>query len=387
VNAALFRPQSFRETDRLVNVYQNAGGRRVPTAVSFPAYRDIARQTDVFTAVAAVLSSEARYQAPDRVRSAIVEFATSRFLSTLDLQPARGRWFTPPEDGSAAAPVAVLGYRTWNQRYGSDPAILGQTIRFNGSPVTVDGIAPESLHNSTTSGVFTDFWLSVSALAPLSRSAQPSGFLERRDDPSFQVKARLRDGVTLLQAQAAMDVLAARLKQDYPDADPGQGMTVLRARDVRFRPQIDALLAPAAAVLLGIVGLVLAIACSNLATLLLVRGSSRAREISVRLALGATRRQLVRHLLAESMLLAAAGAAGGWVLAAWGLRLLSTLDLGIGIELGLDYRVLGYAMALSFLTGAGSGLAPALASTKVGLALALRDHSGRRPSGGTGRTG
>jgi predicted permease len=382
VNAGLFRPQSFAQTDRLVNIYQN-GEKRVPGGVSFPAYLDIAQQSDIFTAVAAGFAGvEARYQAPDRLRPAVVEFTTSSYLATLGLAPARGRWFNAQEDGSAAAPVAVIGYRTWRDRYGADPGILGRLVRINGSQVTIVGIAPEALHNSTTAAIFTEFWLPMSGIAPLAGNVARSDLFNNRDTRSFQVKARLRDGVTLEQSQAAIDVLAARFKADHPDSDPGQGMTVLRAKDVRFSPPVDAMVAPAALVLLAIVGLVLAIACSNLATLMLVRGTSRAQEISVRLALGATRWQVVRHLLVESLLLATVGAAGGWLLADWGVRLMSTVETGFSIDIGLDYRVLGYAVALSLITGIGSGLAPAMVSTRVGLAPALREQNGTSSSRG-----
>jgi putative ABC transport system permease protein len=140
------------------------------------------------------------------------------------------------------------------------------------------------------------------------------------------VKARLRSGVTVTQAQAAMTALGSRLAREFPKEDKAAGISVFASRDVRIHPQVDVILAGFATALLAIVGLVLAIACSNLATLLLVRGAARVKEVSVRLAVGATRGQLVRHLLTESVLLALAGGAAGCLLAWWTMRWLSTLD-------------------------------------------------------------
>ena len=374
VNMALFRPQSFAQPENLVNVYQNVGNQRTPTGASFAAYRDIARESSVFSDVAAVLSAgETAFQTPQgRMGIAIAEYTTSNFLRVVNLKPYRGRWFTTEEDGALAPAVAVVGYRTWTEMYQSDPNILGQAVRFGRTSVTIVGIAPPELHYSSSASVFTAFWLPISAVAPITGGKAED--LDRRDNPIFRVNARLQGGVSLSQAQAAMTVLAGRLKKDHPDDDPGQGMTVLRTRDVRFSPSIDATLTPAALAVLAIVGLILAIACSNLATLLLVRGAARAKEISVRLALGATRWQLVRHLISESVLLAGLGALGGWTVAAWGLHLLSSVDTGLPIDVTVDYRVLLYTTALSLITGIGSGLAPALASTKISLAPGLREQ-------------
>jgi len=188
----------------------------------------------------------------------------------------------------------------------------------------------------------------------------------------FLVKGRLRNGVGVAQAQAAMDILGRRLAADYPNDDPGRGIKVIASKDIWIHPQLDAPINATAFIVLAIVGLVFAIACSNLATLLLVRGASRARDISIRLAIGATRRQLVRQLLTESLLLAGLGGAAGCVLAWWGIRWFRTVDLPIVIDISIDGRVLAYAIALSVLTGIACGLAPALSATNVDVLPALR---------------
>ena len=248
-----------------------------------------------------------------------------------------------------------------------------------GVPVTIVGVAPANHRATTDVGLGTDLWLPVTALPALmqntSMRAAPTIYAP------FIVKARLRDGVTVAQAKAAMDVLGRRLEAEYPDDYRnsgefalGPGMTVIASSDVRIHPQADVPFMALASLVLVIVGLVLAIACSNLATLLLVRGAARAKEVSVRLAMGATRRQLVRHLLTESLLLSLAGGIAGCILAWWGMRALQGIDLPFTVDLTLDYRVLAFAIALSLVTGVTFGLAPALKAARVDLLQTLRDE-------------
>jgi predicted permease len=246
-------------------------------------------------------------------------------------------------------------------------------------PVTIVGIAPANYRGTIDVGLGTDLWLPIGALPAITQipalRAAPSIYAP------FIVKARLRDGVTVAQAQAAMDVLGRRLEAEYPDDYRragefalGPGITVIASPDVRIHPQADAPLMALASAVLVIVGLVLAIACSNLATLLLVRGAARAKEVSVRLAMGARRHQLVRTLLTESVLLSLAGGIAGCILAWWGMQALPRIDLPFTVDLTLDYRVLAFAIALSLVTGVAFGLAPALKATKVDLLHTLRDE-------------
>ncbi len=248
--------------------------------------------------------------------------------------------------------------------------------------MTIIGIGPQGHNNTLNAGIVTDFWLPVSSMLALGEA--PYSLDRRPPEPAFFVKARLREGKTVAEAQVAMDNLGRRLAADYPTEDPGKGIAVFSSGDVRVHPQIDALLAPIATVLLIIVGLTLAIACSNLATLLLVRGASRSKEVSVRLALGATRGQIVRHLVMESLILSVAGGIAGCVLAYWAVASLSSLGLPILVDVRLDYRVLGFTLVLSLLTGLAFGLTPALKATRIALLPTLRDEGARCPSSATG---
>ncbi len=380
VNAVLFRQQVVAEADRVVNIYQNDRAGKPLVVTAYSTYMEIAEYTDIFSAtMAASVPNPVRYLSDNAVRDAVVEYATATYLDTLGLRPSLGRWFDATEERPGAPIVAVLGHQAWTRRFRADPSIVGRIIRIEGVPVTIVGIGPAEHRGTLDIGLVTDFWLPMTALPAMMPTPA------RRDAPTIIaplfVKARLRDGVTVAQARAAMDVLGSRLETEYPDLfraegefSLGPGITVMAATDVRIHPQADTPFMTIASLVLVIVGLVLAIACSNLATLLLVRGAARAKEVSVRLAMGSTRRQLVRHLLIESLLLSLAGGIAGCILAWWGMRALQGIDFPFRVDLSVDYRVLAFAIALSLVTGVVFGLAPALKATRVDLLTTLRDE-------------
>lgn len=370
INAILLRRTPVAQADRLVELYQRASNPGGVDANSYPASLDMAAYTDVFAATATTaVPLGLTYQHEGALRPATVEFTTPTFLTVLGLEPSLGRWFTTQEDTPGAEVVAVLGYQAWKRKFGGDPSVVGRTIRLEGVPTTIVGVGPALLNGNFNIGVSTDLWVPVTAISGFGFGSS----LQRRPaEAMFFVKARLQDGVTLAQAQAAMDVLGRRLATEYPKEDPGKGISVVAAKDIWIHPQFDGPIIATATILLALVGLVLAIACSNLATLLLVRGAARAKDISMHLAIGATPRQLVRQLLTESVLLAALGGAAGCVLAWWGTQWLRTIELPVIIDLSLDGRVLAFAIVVSMITGVGCGLAPALKATKVDLLPMLR---------------
>jgi predicted permease len=380
VNAVLFRDSPFADPDRLVNIYQNDTAGKPLVVISYDSYQEMSQYTDIFAAtMAATIPVPARYLHDGGIRSGTAEYATATYLDVLGLRPSLGRWFDPTEERPGAPLVAVIGYQAWRRVFRADPSILGRIVRIEGAPVTIVGIGPANHRGTLDVGLVTDFWLPVTALREL--NAMPG----MRAGPSiiapFFVKARLREGVTVAQAQAAMDVLAPRLAAALPEEvrggaefAVGTGITVVATTDVRVHPQADAPFMAIASGVLVVVSLVLAIACSNLATLVLVRGAARTKEISLRLAMGATRRQLVRQLLTESLLLSLAGGIAGCLLAWWTMQALQGVELPVTVDLTVDYRVLAFAMALSLVTGVAFGLAPALKATRVDLLPALRDE-------------
>ncbi len=384
VNAVLFRRQALPDSDRLVNVYQNDRAGLPLVVTTYAAYREMAHYTDIFAAtMASSLPNPARYLHDGAVRDGLAEFSTATYLDVLGFRPSLGRWFGETEERPGAPPVAVVGHQTWTSVFHADPSVVGRVIRIEGVPVTIVGVGPADHRGTIDIGLGTDFWLPITALPAVLASAtagMPAHDASTIAAPLL-VKARLREGVTLPQAKAAMNVLADRLAVEYPDLfrgegelQLGKGITVVPSASVRVHPQADAPVMALASLVLVVVGLVLAIATSNLATMLLVRGAARAKEISVRLSLGAGRGQLVRQLLTESLLLSLAGGIAGCVLAGWSIQALQRVDWPVRVDVTLDARVLAFAFALSLVTGVAFGLAPALKATRVDLLSTLRDQ-------------
>ena len=373
VDALILRPPPWVDPERVVHVYQDSDDGE-PSSNSFPATRDMATYRDVFSAVAATTPSGASWEGPDGPEPVATEYTTSSYMSVLGLDVQRGRWFAPEDDVVGGPPVAVVSAATWRARLGGDPNVVGRTIRLNGQPVTIIGVGPERL-TSTSTPLLTDFWLSISATA-LSGPFQVAN-LERREDHWYLALARLQPGVTVEQAQAAMDALAARLAEAYPELNRGRDITVFSSRDVRHHPQGDRNIFLAGGLLSAIALSVLLVACANLANLLLVRGLGRSGEMAVRSALGAPKGRVARLFLLESLLLAGVGGLAGLILTRWALSALPALPIadviGGTLELAVDARVTLFALGLVTLTGVLFGLAPAVRSARTDVSRALRD--------------
>ncbi len=384
VDTLLFRPPPWSHPERVVHVYQDSDDGD-PSSCSYPATQDIAR-SKVFSAVTATSPSSASWERSDGSVHVSTEYTTSSYLEVLGLSPRLGRWFAPENDVVGGAPVAVVSAATWHARMGGDPGVVGRTIRLNGHPVTIIGVGPEGL-TSTVQPLVTDFWLSISA-TPVSGDYQVAN-LERRGDHWYQVLARLAPGVTVRQAQAAMNGLATRLAEAYPQYDRGRGITVFSSKDVRMHPGEDANLFMAGALLSAVVLTLLLLACANLANLLLVRGLGRSGEMAVRSALGASRGRVARLFLLESILLTVVGGLVGLLLTRWALAALPALPLadvlGRTPELEMDHRVALFSLVLMAVTGVLFGLAPAIRGWRTDVALALRDDR-RAVSAGRGVT-
>jgi putative ABC transport system permease protein len=378
VNAVLLRPLPFVDPDRVVHVYQHSDEGQ-PQSSSFPAYRAIALRTDVFAGAAAFFYTTVNAETDFGTRQSLVEFATSSYFPVLGLSPARGRWIAPQEDVPTAGPVAVVSDQAWRTRFGSDPGIVGRTVRLGGSPVTIVGVGPVS-YNGFASGVAVDFWLSLSAMGPV-QGAFFVQMLERPQDHWFLIRARLREGVTIAQSRAAMDGVSADLGTRFAGLDQTRRIEVLPARSVRIHPAFDRVIIPAATMLMAVVGLVLALVCSNLAIMLLLRSVSQHREVSIRMAMGAGRGRILRQFLTESLVLSSAGGVVGCLAAVWLLKVLSETDLPAAaglVSLSVDLRVLVFATALSILTGVGFGLAPAVRAVNTDAVAALGGTSAIR---------
>lgn len=381
VDAVLLRPPPFEDPERVVRIYQDSDDGS-PSSSSFPAYRDMATTEGVFSAVSATSPETVTWEAPGGPRDVLVEFTTSSHLDVVGREPALGRWFEPAHDEPGAGYYGVVSHHTWRTAMGGDPDVLGSTVRLDGRPVTLIGVGPEG-YNGMGGALITDFWLSISSVEV--GGAFRLANLERREDHWYDVEARLAPGVSLERARAAMDALADRLAREFPELNRDRDITVFRAGEVRVNPGVDGRLAPVAGLLLGIVGTVLLLACSNLANLLLVRGISRGPEVAVRRALGASRARVARIFLAESLLLSVAGGGVGLVLARWIVGWAegapAVFGVPVGLDLAMDHRVLLFTLGLVLVTGVLFGLAPALRSTRSDLAGALRTEDRSASSG------
>jgi predicted permease len=315
------------------------------------------------------------------------ELVTGNYFGVMGIVPAIGRAFLPEEDENPGThPVAVLNHGFWQREFGAAPDIIGQTFKMNGLTYTIVGVAPPEF-TGTLPGVSPDLWLPMMMVDEVEPSGMimqqggesGEGWIDRRGYRYLFMKGRLKPGATLEQARAQVETIMARLEQQYPDTNEDRSPVLMAANEVRIHPLIDNMLTPIAAVMMGVVGMVLLIACANVANMLLARASARAREIALRMALGAGRWRLIGQLLTESVLLAVLGGAVGLLLAYWTARLLAAFEppgpVSLSLDLGIDARVFGFAFLISLATGIVFGLLPALRASRPDLVTALKDES------------
>ena len=368
VNAVLIRGLPFDDPDRIMSL-----GTRDPRGrdhgLSYLELQDWRAGTRAFSGLAAFsgqtmnVSDEGR--APERFGG---PYISANAFQLIGEKPILGRDFLPEDDRPGATPVVLLGNGIWKNRYGSDPSVVGRTIKVNEQPVTVIGVMPEGFKFPVTA----DLWIPLVNLAGIAE--------QKRDARNLDAFGRLAGGVTAAQARAELKGLGDRLAHDFPETNKDITPSVMTFNERYNGGQIRLVFLS----LMGAVGFVLLIACANVANLLLARSANRAREISVRVSLGATRVRIVRQLLAESVLLAMIGGLLGLGLSLIGIRLFDAAVADVGkpywIQFTFDGRVFAFLAAICLGTGVIFGLAPALHVSKTDINEVLKE-GGRSGSG------
>jgi predicted permease len=369
VQGLILRPLPVADPDRVTVLFAQARDTRDYRNFSYADYDDL-RRAEGFEALAAV--QPLRVSASSSLESSVLwgELVSPNYFETLGVRCAVGNAFVEREHASNV----ILSYRTWQRRFGGDPAIVGRSIDLNRRAFTIVGVAPEGFRGAYSIWFDPEIWVSTEAndaLVPEQR-----GLLHARGKTSFRLIGRLRPGTSIEQAQSQAAAVVQRLEREFPQTNANVDAALFYERNARPEPGAAAGFRLAAQLFLALGGLVLLVACGNVANMLLARATGRRKEVAVRMAMGANRARVARQFLTESLLLAVLAGGVGIVLASWATRLLARMPvpsaIPIVLDVTVDTRVLAFGTSLALLTSLVFGIAPALQAFRVDLVSTLK---------------
>jgi predicted permease len=373
INAALLRGLPVKHASEIVSLNEKLGGEVVPT-VSYPNYRDLRDRNTVLSGLAAYRFLPVSLGLPGNNQRLWGYLVTGNYFDLLGVGAARGRVLHRDDDlRPGGHPVAVLSWPCWQKNFGGDPTVVGRTVKINGMDFTVLGVAPQGFFG-------TELYFRPDVFFPSMMQKQLEGgpgYLENRDAGNFFAAGRLKPGVSMARAEAGLNSVARGLAQQYPTTD--EGLKILLTPPGLAGNYIRGAVIGFAGALFGVSCLVLLVACTNLASILMARAADRRKEIALRMAVGAARGSLIRQLLTENLLIAILGGAGGALLATWITDALAAwrppADFPLAIGAAPDGRVFLFALMVSVLTTLLFGLLPALQATRTNLVGALKNDA------------
>ncbi len=386
-NGVLWRPLPVKDPQQLVVLASKTPSFDFPLNVSYPDFQDYRQLKTVFSDLIAYTPSPVNFGSEGRPERAWTEMVSGNYFSMLGIEAVRGRTFAADEGWVPGKdPLVVLSYKFWQKRFGGDPTIIGQTVQVNNHAFTVIGVAPENFRGAYYF-LEPDFYIPLTTMGLLDPNQEDD--LNKRGASYLRVLGRIQPGVTPAQAMAAAEPLDRRLAQEFPDAH--RGMTLLVMPELKARPEpglVAGFMSTAALVFMLLVGLVLLIACANVANLILARANGRRKEFATRTALGATRGRMIRQMLTETVLLSAFGGILGLIFARWAALALMSVRIPSDVplrlfDLRMDWRIFAFTFLAALVTGMVAGLIPSLQASRTDLADTLK-AGGRSGGASTG---
>ncbi len=375
-NGILWRPLPVKDPQQLVILASKTQAIDFPLQLSYPDFKDYRELKGAFSDLVAYVPNPVNFGAEGRPERAWAEMVSGNYFSMLGLEAVRGRTFAPDEGWIPLKDsLVVLSYKYWQKRFGGDPAIIGQTVQVNQHPFTIIGVAPEN-YRGAYYFIEPDFYIPLTTLGLLAPTQADD--LNKRSASYLRVLGRLQPGVTSAQAMAAAEPLDRRLAQEFPDSHQSTSLLVIPELKARPEPGVAAdFMSTAVIVFMLMVGLVLLIACANVANLILARANGRRKEFATRTALGASRSRMIRQLMTETVLLSAFGGLLGLVFARWAAYALTSIHIPTDVpiklfDLRMDWRIFAFTFLAALLTGMIAGLVPSLQASRTDLADTLK---------------